>query len=235
MKRLYFFILCILILVECRNDACDLAYCIDHGSDRFLACSELQNACQPIGDYCLFGFKWGTENEFSANGEETQGPQTPGGTVSYSFQKSALFVDNHRQENVPTLSFDLMPSCTEELVERAFEEWAQHANIQFEKMPDDNVSDIRIYVADSFRAGLGYPNFDNDDCNSIGGQILFNPNDLHFNHECGNFYLLALHEIGHVLGLGHSSSNNVMGFTTESFEGLQAGDIRGIQQIYGED
>lgn len=45
----------------------------------------------------------------------------------------------------------------------------------------------------------------------------------------------ALHEVGHVLGLGHVNSDNIMqiGRGKNSFVGLQEGDIEGIIAIYG--
>lgn len=53
-----------------------------------------------------------------------------------------------------------------------------------------------------------------------------------FNYR--SFYVSCLHEIGHVLGLGHIDSDNVMrqGIKKE-YEGLQDGDIRRIIEIYG--
>ncbi len=44
----------------------------------------------------------------------------------------------------------------------------------------------------------------------------------------------TIHEIGHALGLGHSSGENLMGSINTNLEGLMTGDIKGIQAIYGE-
>ena len=45
----------------------------------------------------------------------------------------------------------------------------------------------------------------------------------------------TLHETGHVLGLGHVTTNNVMNpeITLSEFDGLRQGDIDGIVEIYG--
>lgn len=128
-----------------------------------------------------------------------------------------------------------MPSCLKNKIEAAFKEWSKFGDIQFRKLPDNSRSDIKIYVAKIERAGIGIPNLNTDTCKEIGGQIIFNPFDYYFPSECDKIFLFSLHEIGHVLGLGHSSENNIMsiGSTVDSIKGLQSGDIEGIQQIYG--
>jgi hypothetical protein len=50
-----------------------------------------------------------------------------------------------------------------------------------------------------------------------------------------SFFLVALHEIGHALGLGHEDDvPAVMGtYLNESLTGLTSDDIKGIQSLYG--
>jgi predicted Zn-dependent protease len=43
----------------------------------------------------------------------------------------------------------------------------------------------------------------------------------------------VLHEIGHALGLGHVSTDNVMNPGVQHLTDLMPGDIEGIQSIYG--
>lgn len=54
-----------------------------------------------------------------------------------------------------------------------------------------------------------------------------------------NLFLTAVHEIGHSLGLGHSSDPKAVMFPTYKYVDintfrLSADDIRGIQSLYGE-
>ena len=94
-------------------------------------------------------------------------------------------------------------------------------------------SNIKLYVADINTGGLGIPNINIFGCDDIAGHVIFSSN---FTEDCDVFYLYALHEIGHALGLGHCSSRTIMGSAvrTSAFTGLQPGDIEGIKQIYGE-
>ncbi len=111
---------------------------------------------------------------------------------------------------------------------------------------NDSAGDIRIgaihidgpssVLAHAFGPGDSASGWSSD----IGG-------DTHFDDDenwadcaasCGtsiDFYTVALHELGHALGLGHS---NVSGSIMEAFYGgprrsLHADDVAGIQAIYG--
>ena len=198
--------------------------------DRYAECNSSLPRCDVTGEYCLFGYKWGEGNDFSNTGINVTGPQMAGGLVSYSFQESPTTVSNHRQRNVPTLSVEELPSCAKEKIRAAFTAWSNVANIQFEELPDDSDSDIKIFVAPVTTCGNGFPNYTSSPCNEIAGQLTLSPN---VTENCDVFYSYVLHEIGDTLGLGHSARNNIMG-SIQGNDGLQEGDIKGIREIYGE-
>lgn len=67
--------------------------------------------------------------------------------------------------------------------------------------------------------------------NNIGGDVHF---DAFENWNWDFLYQVALHEIGHALGLGHSTdSAAVMFWMIHGEHNLQADDIKGIQNLYG--
>ncbi|MEM6299208.1 MAG: matrixin family metalloprotease, partial [Bacteroidota bacterium] len=106
--------------------------------------------------------------------------------------------------------------------------------IEFEELPENSESDIKFYVADIIQSGIGYPNYTDFLCGELAGNVLIQSN-LSIN-ECEAFYLFALHETGHTLGLGHVTTSNIMSpnFFELDLQGLQRGDISGIKAIYGE-
>ena len=102
-------------------------------------------------------------------------------------------------------------------------------------MPDNSDTDIKFYTANILQGGVGYPNYLNMPCSSIAGNVVINANINVTN--CESLRKLFMHEIGHVLGLGHVLSNNIMHWqfsTFRTFEGPQSGDIEGVVQLYGE-
>ena len=102
--------------------------------------------------------------------------------------------------------------------------------INFKEVSTNETADINIIVADIEQSSIGYPNYDQSPCSNIKGQIVFKKNE----YKCSNIYGAILHEIGHVLGLGHVNSRNVMHPSqSTTFSQLQSGDILGIQSIYG--
>uniref|UniRef100_A0A670IV30 Peptidase metallopeptidase domain-containing protein n=1 Tax=Podarcis muralis TaxID=64176 RepID=A0A670IV30_PODMU len=75
---------------------------------------------------------------------------------------------------------------------------------------------------------------------AFGGSVHFDENEPWARDLKGtNLFLVAAHEFGHVLGLGHSSNPEALMFPTyrnrdlKNF-GLHMDDIEGIQQLYGD-
>jgi Matrixin len=194
----------------------------------------LGNLCDGKGSgaYCTFGYKWGDNNPFSNAGLEKSGPGTGNIELTYKFMDSGfLFSIHSKKENLTSISFENnTATCTKDKFRLAFTEWSSVAKIGFREVSANESADIKIIVADIEQASIGYPNYNQSPCSDIKGQIIFKRNE----YNCSNIYGAILHEIGHVLGLGHVNSQNVMHPSrSTSYNNLQSGDILGVQSIYG--
>ncbi|KAJ0043134.1 hypothetical protein Pint_19416 [Pistacia integerrima] len=127
-------------------------------------------------------------------------------------------------------------------VAKAFTTWAGNTHFKFTQTQDARNADITV----SFYSGDhrdGHP-FDGP-----GGTLAhaFAPTDGRFHYDAdetwsvaatqGSFHLetVALHEIGHLLGLGHSSVEGAIMYpsiTQGTTKGLHADDIQGIRTLY---
>lgn len=227
-----FFMLIMALLISCRRDN-DQPSPIG-ASDRFAECNNHLSACFSVaGDYCLFGYKWGANTTFDNTGANAIGPKESGGIVTYSFQESNGLVNTHRQVDLPGRSFDELINCAKEEIRNAINTWSVVANIQFEELNDNSDGDIRFFVADIVQSGVGYPNFDGSLCDPIKGTMVIKT-DIAIS-SCEDFYAFALHEMGHILGLGHVNSETIMNpdFYSLGIRELQEGDKKGIIEIYG--
>ncbi|OMO59893.1 Peptidase M10, metallopeptidase [Corchorus capsularis] len=125
-------------------------------------------------------------------------------------------------------------------VGRAFQAWAANTHFRFTWIGDYVNSDIKI----SFESG------DHGDGDPFDGTQLahaFAPTDGRFHYDAswnwsvnvtaGSYHLetIALHEIGHLLGLHHSSvEGSIMypSFKPGESKGLHADDVQGIKALY---
>lgn len=185
------------------------------------------------GQYCLFGYKYGDNPQFESSGINSIGPRKPGGIITYSFHTTLTNIDTHSSNGIKTSGFDSKGKCAREEIQKAFNEWERHGDFCFKKLADNSQSNIRFVVAEIEQGGLGFPNFQDELCNQVSGRIVFSNSVI---NDCNKFFILSIHEIGHVLGLGHISSDNIMSMDPRKYDytGLQEGDILGIQSIYGE-
>ena len=198
--------------------------------------------------FCLFFFI-STANAYTISpdpikkwGDPTLGT---GATISYSFMLGSEECD--QAVCSPLNSF--MPTGFQQEIKKAFNAWSSVANLNFIEVADDGANFNTLTTSGDIRIGgeaidgpsgvlahAFYP--DTHWYFSAGG-------DLHFDSaetwsidslvDGINIFWVALHEIGHSLGLGHSeASKSVMGpFYNPSLTGLQADDIAGIQYLYG--
>jgi hypothetical protein len=181
------------------------------------------------GEYCTFGYKWGAGNPFPNAGSNKPGPAIGPVIITYTFLEAGNIFSTHSQKDLISKSFDDPSQCFKDTIRNALSEWEAITAITFVET-NDPTSNIRFVMGDITQAGVAFPPFPDKPCSDLGGQIAikFNPN-----RSCESLYMLALHEIGHALGLGHVQSNNVMN-PDKVYSELQPGDVQGIKSIYGE-
>ncbi|GHA37049.1 hypothetical protein GCM10007989_36510 [Devosia pacifica] len=179
-----------------------------------------------MSGYVYTGVKWGGAKL-----------GTTGGQVSWSFAAG----------NGSFFSYDYAISDPgyQDAVRRAFETWESVADIDFVETVDTASSDIRLgwdYI-DGPSATLGeaqylyYPAYAGDFGRYDAAEIRFDSaENWSVNGSYGgvNFYTVALHEIGHTIGLAHSADPNTIMYAYQNdIVDLTAADIQGIQSLYG--
>jgi hypothetical protein len=208
------FLLFVLLISACSQD----------NKRAMSVCNDMLNACAATANapYCTFGFKFGGQNPFSPAGVSVPGPQQKAMEISYKFQSAGLTFNTHSQDGIVSVDF---LEADKEGIRLKLAKWQAVANLSFtEKLVTDK-TDITIILANIEQGGLGYPAFVAEPCKQLSGFLILSTRN-------GDKPKLSLHEIGHVVGLGHVSSNNVMN-PDRSYDDLQSGDIAGVQSIYG--
>ncbi len=158
-------------------------------------------------------------------GEPTLG--TPSGTIYWS--EDVLDGLKYTGGN-PDLITDTLAS--------AFDAWEEVASINFEYTSNYSSADVRVLTGDTDgSAGFASYSFDgNPGLSSIfSGTITFSDALTWSPDGSGgtNFHSVALHEIGHVLGLGHVNDSSEIMNPVISVDVLGDGDILGAQILYG--
>ena len=134
-------------------------------------------------------------------------------------------------------------------IDRAFDTWAAVADLTFTQSTE---TDVGPFISGKGNIRLGAKAIDgnyNVLAHAVGSVYVLAPvwyaTEVHFdsaeNWTIGSagvdIYSIALHEIGHTLGLHHSNVNgsvmNAAFNPSGSFSGLSDDDIAGIQYLYG--
>ncbi len=178
-------------------------------------------------------------------------PVSPGGETP-----GAPFVLRGCKYNKNDLSYafingtaDLAGSREREIVRQAFEAWEGVANLRFQEVEANRNPDFRI----AWRSGNHGDGDGFDGAGNILAHAFFPPpcggpnaGDLHFDEAerwvddpTANGILLlqvAIHEIGHLLGLSHSQDESAIMFAFYSPDrvNLADDDIKGAIALYGE-
>src|SRR6185295_8760608 len=176
---------------------------------------------------------------------------TPGGLVTWSIiPGTAEILPGYPYPYVPLDTFAPLDYAVH--LQWAFDQWSAVANIQFQQVPDSgagvattpDAGVVRFSGIDgisseilAFTVGPIGPFYEAQF--AYNSTVRFNSDITWSYSDTGpeyNFDRVALHEIGHALGLGHEqdvpSIMNVF-YSTNLPLGLQPDDIAGAQFLYG--
>ncbi len=191
-------------------------------------------------------------------GDFTLGPTTPGkwgapalgtgATVTWSLTPTGTLTGESGAGGTLTALADFMPVGFKAQIIAAFAAWSAVADITFIEVADNGnpynssgaVGDIRIsgHLFDGANGTLAHGYYPPVNGVTAAGDIHFDTQDtwkIGFGGPGFDIFQVAAHEIGHAIGLDHSSiANSLMNpYYSEAFHGLQADDVAGAQKLYG--
>ena len=161
-------------------------------------------------------------------GEPTLG--TPSGEVTWSVDTSTFYDDLNIVGGYNETQMDAA-------LVASFDAWESIAQIDFQRV--ESGGDVTVVANPlSGAAGTAFYTFDGNPGLSeiFSGEITLNSNrDWTPNGEGAgdDFYAVATHEIGHVIGLGHVEDSSQIMNPVIFASDLGAGDIQGAQYLYG--
>ena len=175
-----------------------------------------------------------------------EGPKWASSAITWSFATSNIA---GQAAYAPiTTTFASMGTVFQADITWAFQRWAQVANLQFTQVSDSAAVDIRLGWTNidgvGSVAGIAYyaysgnfflPN-DVVEVDASDHWVLGTDGDYHAGSANGTtFKVIALHEIGHALGLDHYSGDLAImnPSIAASLTDLTQHDINGMQALYG--
>lgn len=134
-------------------------------------------------------------------------------------------------------------------IEAAFDKWSSVSGVKFDQVADSSTTDIRfgLNAVDGQDNVVGETDYITSGYKTSAGLDALRSADIEFDtgenwtvkagHEVSadglTLYQVALHEIGHALGLDHYSGGPAIMNPYTGVSDLTASDIHGIQALYG--
>ncbi len=188
-------------------------------------------------EFVLTNKKWGSSSQ-----------GTTGGTVTYSFMGNGLSLsDEGSGDSTAITSLPGFKPCFLTEIQNAFAAWQAVSNIKFVQVSDSSsafnasgaLGDIRIgaHIFDGVSGTLAHAYYPPPNGYSAAGDVHF---DSAENWSCDtsgtDMGIVAMHEIGHSLGLAHEGTTTVAlmdPYYNKNLMGPQSDDIQGAKTIYG--
>ncbi|NGN44545.1 matrixin family metalloprotease, partial [Mesorhizobium sp. CGMCC 1.15528] len=175
-----------------------------------------------MADYTLSGPKWGSSSNYG----------TSGGQVTWSFATANYSGQPYQWDS------QISTEADKAAIRLAFAKWESVCNIDFVEVSDSSDVDVRLGwdAIDGPSNTVGQCYYQTLDNSIVDADIRFDTAESWTNSATGSgtyLYAVALHEIGHALGLDHYDGAPVIMNAFTGVDDLAQGDIDGVRTLYG--